>query len=137
MEDVIQQHKFTCPQFNPVLDMSLDGIQESKSSALSVDVYTISFQNCRTVYPVKIIRPLNKYKVQEQKHLKLVIDDINNNNCLLKNAVGDNPKRSFFKCSLGSSSSFACEYCESKAAYICDKDNNGKKEVILLGQALQ
>ena len=128
MKDIVKLHQQVCPNCQLVLDMSLDGIQECKSSLLSADVYTVSFANCRTVYPVKIIRPINKYKVNAQEHLRLVLDDINQNNCILKNAVGDNPKRSFFRCALGSSSSFACEYCIGKAVYIYVTDQNGKKK---------
>ena len=106
-----------CPNFCSTLDLSLDGIQESKSSSLSVDVYTVSFKNCRTVYPLKIIRPINKYKMDDQLILKQVLDDINLNECILRTVVCDNPKRCMIRCSLGHCACYACEYCESKAKY--------------------
>ena len=104
------------------MDLSLDGIQECKSSSLSAEVYTVSFHQCRTVYPIRIIRPIHKFKIDEQKQIKIVLDDINNSECTLDTAVGDNPKRSTLHCALGSPSSNACEYCEVKAVYITDKD---------------
>ena len=126
MSDIRQLHMQTCPSFQPVVDLSLDGVQESKSSALSADIYSVSFHGCRTVYPLKIIRPINKYKVDEQLHLAQVVNDIRNNNCELSSAIFDNPKRSMARCALCSSASFACEYCESRAVYIKD-DNTDKK----------
>ena len=126
MEDVIEIHKKVCPHFQKKLDFSLDGIQECKSSSLSADVYSVSFHGCRTVYPVRIIRPINKFKVDDQHHIRQVLDDINENECLLDTAVGDNPKRSRMRCALAHGSSNACEYCEGKAVYITDI--SGKKK---------
>ena len=128
MSDVLQLHRQICPSFQPIVDMSLDGIQESKSSSLSVDVYTISFHGCRTVYPLKIIRPINKYKVDDQLHLANVVNDIINNNCRINSAVFDNPKRSMARCALCFSASFACEYCESRAIYIKHDDSDNKSK---------
>lgn len=124
MEDVKRIHKEYCKCFNTTLDLSLDGVQESKSSSLSADVFSVSFKNCRTVYPVRIIRPINKFKVDEQVQIKAVVDDINNNNCCIHCAVFDNPKRSDVRCALSHGASYACEYCEAKAQYISE---NGKK----------
>ena len=118
MNDVKNHHSQKCPKFNPVLDMSLDGVQEAKSTSVSADIYSVSFQNCRSVYPIRIIRPMNKYKINEQEQIKAVIEDITLSGCILKTAVGDNPKRSDLRCALGHGSSYACEYCVSKAIYI-------------------
>ena len=126
IKDIKGLHQHVCPNFQPTIDLSLDGIQEAKSSALSVDVYSISFKQCRTVYPVKIIRPINKYKMDDQIHFKSVLDDINENQCHLENAIGDNPKRSgCFRCALSSSSTYACEYCTSKAVYWSEEGKKG------------
>ena len=127
MKDVKRLHAEACSEFHPILDLSVDGIQECKSSSLSADVYSVSFHGCRTVYPVMIIRPINKYKLNQQPYLKRVINDINDNDCLLHRAIGDNPKRSFFRCALGCGSYFGCEYCEVRAEYIVPKDKAGKK----------
>lgn len=118
-------HQKACPRFHPSVVFSFDGIQESKSSGLSADVYTISFHQCRTVYPVKIIRQFNKFRVDDQDHIKEVIDDINCSGCKILKCICDNPKRSILKCSLCHSSYYACEYCESKAA-VKKTDTNKK-----------
>ena len=125
MADVKKLHQ-SCPSFEPVLDFSLDGIQESKSSPVSADVYCVSFKGCKQVYPIRIVREMNKYKVNEQKMIKAVVDDINVCQCHLETVVGDNPKRSNLRCALCHSASFAYEYCESKAQYIRDAVLNNK-----------
>ena len=126
MEHVKQLHMNTCKSFQPILDFSLDGIQECKSSSLSADVFSVSFQGCKTVYPVRIIRQINKFKVDEQDQIKQVIDDINSCHCQIKTCICDNPKRSQLRCSLCHSASYACEYCECKAKYISYKTINQK-----------
>ena len=126
MSEVIRIHRQTCPSFQPVVDLSIDGVQECKSSSLSSDVYSVSFHGCKTVYPVKIIRPINKYKVDDQLHLEIFVKDILDNSLRISCAVFDNPKRSTARCALCFSASFACEYCESRAEYIRDPEKNTK-----------
>lgn len=75
----------------------------------------MTFNECNKVYPLRIIRPNNKYKYDEQLHIKEVLNDINKNSCYLYACVLDKPKRSTAKLTLGHSSSFACEYCEGQA----------------------
>ena len=127
MKDVIKQHRAACPNFHQVLDLSMDGIQECKSSALSADVYSVSFKGCRTVYPVKIVRPINKFKINDQEQIREVVDDINNNNCTVNTVIADNLKRSVIRCALSFGASYPCEYCEEKAIYIYNTDSAGKK----------
>lgn len=98
--------------------MSLDGVQESKSSTITIDAFTITFQNCKKVYPIRLIRPSNKYKYDEQEQISKVIEDIKLNNCTITAAVSDNPKRSKLRCALCHSATYACEYCESCAISI-------------------
>ena len=61
----------------------------------------------------------------EQSHLKSILDDINSNRLIIDAAVCDNPKRAFLRCALCHSSSYACEYCESKAQFVRDALSKG------------
>ena len=126
MSEVKKLHHRICKSFTPSLDLSLDGVQESKSSSVSLDIFSVSFQNCRTVYPIRIVRPINKYKLDEQNQIKEVIDDINSCRCHLINCICDNPKRSNLRCALCHSAYYACEYCEAKAQYITGLDPKNK-----------
>ena len=127
MTDVKRMHYSSCKNYSPCLDFSLDGIQESKSSGLSVDIYSVSFKGCRTVYPIRIIKAYNKFKVNEQENIKEVINDINCSKCKLMTCVCDNPKRSNLKCTKCHSAYFACEYCMAKAVLIQETNKNGRK----------
>lgn len=124
MQTVKELHQSICKSYDTTLDLSLDGIQESKSSPISVDVYSVSFRNCRHVYPIKIIRPFNKFKVDEQKHFKSVLNHIKASGCKLNAGVFDNPKRAFVRCAMNHASYYACEYCEAKAHYIRNSDED-------------
>ena len=115
-EALIDTHERRCQNFDGKreIDMSLDGVSESKSSTVSLDVYTTRFRNCRVIYPNRVVRPLGRFKVNNLEHLKHVLDDYEKNYCLLKKFIGDNPKRSFVKSTLSHSSNFPCEYCFAK-----------------------
>ena len=76
---------------------------------------------------MRILRPINKFKINDQEHIREVLDDINENGCVLDTAVADNLKRARLRCSLGHGSTYACEYCEAKAVYIKENKNGSKK----------
>ena len=98
--------------------LSLDGVSESKSTSISLDVYTIKFEGCREVYPLKIIRPVSKHPIDLQEQFSLVLKSVESYNLILEALVGDNPKRSFFRNSMQFSAKNGCEYCfESGVSY--------------------
>ena len=104
------------------MQLSYDGVQESKSSAISLDTYSVKFDKCRNIYPIKIIKPYNRFKFNEQVHLKSVVNDLNNNYFIINDVICDNPKRSVMRHALCHSSLYACEYCESSAvSYVNEK----------------
>lgn len=136
MEDIITLHKATCPsvQFDELnLQLSNDGVSESKSSNISLDVFSVKFENCRTIYPVRIIKAYKKGHIDPVQHMNYTINDIINNNCKITQFVGDNPKRSMARLCLCFSSWYPCEYCFAKGtkivtnnAEITKKKNNIK-----------
>lgn len=97
MEELVKIHNSICPEHElhpPIIQLSLDGVMESKSSLNTLDIYTVKFNNCRAIYPIRIIKPCNKYKFDEQLQLKNVLDDINSTNVIIDCGVFDNLKRS-------------------------------------------
>lgn len=101
-----------------LIQLSLDGVTENKSSTVSLDIYTIKFKGCRDVYPVKIIRPLLKPQIDLQEQFKLVLNSVESYNLILEALIGDNPKRSFFRNSLQHSAKNGYKYCfESGVPY--------------------
>ena len=91
--------------------MSLDGVSESKSTSISLDVYTIKFEGCRDIFPVKIVRPLQKNFVNHEEQFNLVLRAVLAADLLIQAFIGDNPKRAFLRYSLQHSARCGCEYC--------------------------
>ena len=112
-----------------IIQLSLDGVMESKSSFNSLDTYSVKFDNCRNIYPIRIIKPCEKFKFDEQEQLRLVLEDINDNHLVIECAVLDNPKRSDVRCAKCASAKFGCEYCENCAISFVDSQ---KKSLTLI-----
>ena len=72
------------------------------------------------MYPIRLIRPTNRFKYDEQNQIFEVITDILENSCVITDCICDNPKRAIVRCALSASSSYACEYCEAKAVLVHD-----------------
>ena len=111
--DVLHCHNTTCPAATSpsVLKLSLDGISESRSTNISLDVYSAKINACKNVYPIRIIRPLSKLSVNYLDNLHKVLDEITTNSCELSHVIADNPKRAFMRNSLCHGARYACEYC--------------------------
>ena len=82
-----------------------------KSTTTSLDVYSVNFLGCRTIYPIKIVRPLHKYRPDNRKYLQQVLEDLQRNNCHISEFICDNPKRAIIRDSVSHSGKYACEYC--------------------------
>ena len=83
--------------------------------------------NCRQVYPLKIIRPLNKYKLNYRSQLRQILDAMLQNDLILEKLVADNPKRAILREALNHCSNYACEYCTAKAVQFLEKISEQKK----------
>ena len=111
------------------MKFSLDGVQEARSSLASTDVFSVAFNNCRSVYPIRLIRPCDGYKYDEQEALREVINDINESQMILDTGVFDKLKRSVVKNVKGHSAIHPCEYCEAPAVtYTNDEQITAIKE---------
>ena len=97
------------------MQVSLDGVTQCKSSPVSLDIYSTCFTECRTIYPLTIVRPINRYPVEYRGYLDTVIRELQSCNCMVTKFVGDNPKRAIVREALNHASHYACEYCTSKA----------------------
>ena len=94
-----------------MVQLSVDGVAESKSTTISLDVYSLQFKGCKDIYPVRIIRPINKQYLDNQDQLRSVLNDVVRNGLQIEAMVADNPKRAFLRFSLQFSSKNGCEYC--------------------------
>ena len=118
IEDLLKIHHFISGNHvhEPIIQLSLDGVSESKSSSTGLDTYSVKFNHCRNIYPIRIIRPCEKYKYDVQEQLQNVLDDINDNGVVIDCCVCDNPVRSnVIRCAKCHSAKFPCEYCQCGA----------------------
>ena len=124
--DLKRMHYSLCPEHEgnePIIQLSMDGVSESKSSLNTLDVYSLKFNHCRNIYPFCIIKPCDRFRYDEQKQLERVLEDINDNELIIDCAVFDNPKRSNMRCAKTACAKFGCEYCESCAISFFDIKN--------------
>ena len=134
IRDVLKIHRDACKSHqnhleNQIqLNLSCDGVADSKSSAVSMDVFSVSFPECSTVYPICTIRPTKKSSVDFQSELKLILEDLKNNNVKIINVLADNPMRALMRYFKNHSSYFSCEYCRSSAEYYQDLASKKKLE---------
>ena len=93
-------------------------------------------KNCRNIYPLKIIRPLNKFPVPFKPQLHSILEDLFRNDSVLDQFIGDNPKRALLKEVLNHASLFGCDYCFGKAIQYAEKNSKvneeTKKNVLLI-----
>lgn len=124
--DIDKIHKAKCPNYITEMQVSCDGMSETKSTSVSLDVYSSRRSNCQVIYPYKIIRPLRKYPINHLKHFSAFLNDIINNSGQVKQYVADNLKRATGKGSLNHKATFPCEYCFSRGIRCQLKDNSTK-----------
>lgn len=122
MSDLLEIHRQICPNYrpNPDVKLSLDGVQEARSSNVTTDIFSVSFDSCRNIYPLRLIRPCNRYKYDDQEQIEAVLLDLNQTEATLDSCILDNPKRARVKCTKSSSATCPCEYCEASAVNYSD-----------------
>ena len=128
--DVISIHESVCPRTGREkreVQLSCDGVQESLSTNITLDVYSIKFSKCKQIYPLRIIRPLQKFNLDHVNQLKNVLDDIYTNNYIISQFIGDQPKRSNARQCLCFSSWYPCEFCFAKGTKIVTNSTENKK----------
>ena len=120
-----------CPSFNNEsrkLQLSCDGVSESLSTSISLDVYSVKFSGCKSIYPLRIIKPYNKYPVDSNEQLRQVLNDLHYNNCEITQFIADNPKRANARKCLCFSSWYPCEYCFAKGTKLVTNSLDTKKK---------
>ena len=86
----------------------------------TLDVYSIKFTGCRNIYPLRIIKPCEKFKYDEQEQLFKVLSELSANDVVINCAIFDNLKRAIIRLAKNHAAKFACEYCENFATPFID-----------------
>ena len=134
-------HRSTCPQIGeeeiPSLQVSCDGVTETKSTTVTLDVYSSRTTKCKIPYVHKFVRPLGKFKLDNRRHLNEFLIDVKSVGRVCQ-FIGDNPKRALARECKHHSSNFAYKYCFAKATRqtINTSDNANQKHDIQLQQKL-
>ena len=129
--DIISIHESVCPRMpgeKREVQLSWDGVQESLSTTVTLEVFSVKFNNCKHIYPLRIMKPLHKFAIDHMDQLKHVVDDIYVNNYIISHFIGDQPKRSNARQCLCFSSWYPCEFCFSKGTKIVTNTAENKKE---------
>ena len=115
IEEIIRIHGCNSPghfqRQQKCVQLSLDGVAETKSTTITLEVFSIKFEGCRDVYPIKIVRPISKDAVDNKEQFNTVLNSVLLADLILSTVVGDNPKRAFLRNSFQHSGKFGCEYC--------------------------
>ena len=104
------------------MQISSDGMSESKSTKVSLDIFSSRMKNCRTIFPHKIVRPLHTSVINQQDQFRDFVQNILENKGEIEQFVGDNLKRSTAKNFLCHSAAYACDYCLARAVGSKGKD---------------
>lgn len=132
IEDILAIHQKSCPSFTErKIQLSCDGMSESRSSSVSVDVYSLKMKNCQCIYPHKLVRPLGKNVIDHRKQLKDVVCDILANDLRIMQFIADNLKRAIAKECKNHAAWYPCEYCYAKGIKIDLNENNNARKKIL------
>ena len=119
-------HRSKCPHSEelPRLQISCDGVSESKSTSVSLDVYSARSTNCQVTYPYCIVRPNVRFSgVENREKLGNFIEDVSTEGKIVQ-FIGDNPKRAIARDSLSHSSNYPCEYCFKKGTRLNVNENS-------------
>lgn len=97
VSDVLQfhlrLHPGTTPQQWRKVSFSDDGIPESNSSNISLDIISLNFTGCRNVYCLAIARPVKPYKVDPEEIYERLVKELNDADLEVSHADADALKR--------------------------------------------
>ncbi len=106
--------------FANVVDMSLDGVPQSKSGGISMEVLSVRFNNCRTVHTVAILRPMRKKMgLSDDIILKPLLEGERQGIVRIRRVVADAPKRASLQGMKQHSARYACPYCKARKKGKC------------------
>ena len=100
---------------SPYFDLSLDGIPDNKSSGLSIDLLSLRFIDCRTVYTLAVLQPARKgMGIPDVVILDHFLEDYKESSKKLRRIIADAPKRAGLQGIKQHSGSYSCPYCTAK-----------------------
>ena len=117
LRDILAAHSKSHPAKVPDtdIDLSCDGVPESKSSGLSLDILSVRFKSCNNIYSVAILQPAKKgLKMKDEIVLKHFLEEIPSTPLTVKLVIADAPKRASLQGLKSHAANFGCPYCYAK-----------------------
>ena len=109
-------------------DMGIDGVPESLSGGVSIDVVTVRFVGCRSVYTLAVLRPRRTgLQICDSITLKMALDEYASlcagtlkavNKVSLRFVICDAPKRAKILAQKSHSGYLSCQFCHIKGTYL-------------------
>ncbi len=120
LKDIRQWHIDAHPKKNSdtlskQFDLSLDGVPESRSSGLSIEVLSVRFINCRNIYTVCILQPARKrLEKKDAIVLKPFMDEYEESGLTMRYVIADAPKRASLQGLKSHAANAGCPYCHAR-----------------------
>ncbi len=117
LKDVLAVHEKSHP--NKIIgwdiDLSSDGVPESRSSGLSLDIVSVRFHGCRNIHAIAIFQPAKKgLKDKDRIALRHFLDEIPETPLKVKRVIADAPKRAALQGLKTHAAKVGCPYCYAK-----------------------
>ncbi len=101
-------------------DFSIDGVPESRSSGLSIEILSIRFVNCRNIYTVCILQPARKrLENKDAIVLKPFLDELEESGLTVRYVIADAPKRASLQGLKSHAATSSCPYCHARKVDGC------------------
>ena len=117
VKDIVDFHNSLhgTPVKSKVVDMSLDGVPQSKSGGISMEVLSVRFIECRTVYTVAILKPMRKRMgICDDVILEPLLEGERLGHVEIRRVVADAPKRASLQGLKQHSATYSCPYCKAR-----------------------
>ena len=130
---IIKLHRDTGHRQCPTITTSVDGVNETNSSARSLEVVSMMFDNCDTVYPLLMMRPEEGMKKNLKGLFLRYVTRLNRQivraGLRIRKTILDAPERAFLRGQTQHGGYFSCDICLANPISIDLPGNRGKKRV--------
>ena len=119
LQELLEFHRRAHPMGanDKVIDIAVDGVPETKSGGVSIDVLSVGFPGCRLVYPLAILRPSRSgMSLPESIIFEPLLRELTRCSLSVRLVIADAPKRAKVLGIVGHSGKMPCQYCYAKAS---------------------
>ena len=134
-KDIIHLHQDMCDQHADVANhnviLSVDGVNETRSTSRSLEVVSLKFQGCQQVYPCLISRP-EPHRKKAMKHwvdayMSLFVLELVDLGQPVEHMVMDAPERANVRKQKAHGGYYSCDLCMANPTSIRVGNGNASK----------